>query len=106
MEHRLVQRANASPNAIAVVEGSTSISYQELIARADVLAEKVRRRPIELAEPVCILLGSGYQQIISQVAVLRAGGTCVPIAPSMPSLRLVAMLHDIKSRLVNRCGFS
>ncbi|KAJ6125368.1 Male sterility NAD-binding [Penicillium samsonianum] len=100
MEHRLVQRANASPNAIAVVDGNTSISYQELIARADVLAEKLRGRSIELAEPVCILLGSGYQQIISQVAVLRAGGTCVPIAPSMPSLRLVAMLHDIKSRFV------
>lgn len=100
MEKRLVQRANASRNAIAVIDGDISISYQELIARADILVEKLHERSMELAEPVVILLGSGYQQIISQVAVIRAGGTCVPVDPSMPSIRLVAMLHKINSRLV------
>jgi amino acid adenylation domain-containing protein/thioester reductase-like protein len=100
MEYRLVERANASPNSIAVVDGDTTISYRELIATADILVEKLQGRSINLAEPVCILLESGYQQIISQVAVLRAGGTCVPIDPSMPSLRLVDMLHNINSRFV------
>ncbi|KGO50783.1 hypothetical protein PEX2_063700 [Penicillium expansum] len=100
MEQRLVQRAKASPNAIAVVDGDTSLTYRELIARADILVEKLHEKSIKLGEPVCILLDSGYQQIISQIAVLRAGGTCVPIDPCIPSLRLVAMLHDINSRFV------
>jgi non-ribosomal peptide synthetase component E (peptide arylation enzyme) len=52
MEHRLVQRANAVPNATAVVDGDTSISYRELIARADILAGKLHGRSIKLAEPV------------------------------------------------------
>ncbi|KAF5857520.1 hypothetical protein ETB97_005698 [Aspergillus alliaceus] len=100
MEELLSQRANASPNAIAVIDGQVELTYPELIARADVLSQQLRQKSISFQEPIGILLGSGLNQIIAQVAVLRAGGTCVPIEPSIPNVRLLDMLHGISSQYV------
>ncbi|RMJ25141.1 Male sterility protein [Aspergillus sp. HF37] len=100
MEQLLVQCANASSDALAVVDGNAEISYKQLISRADALSQALCERDIKPAEPVCIFLPPSLQQIVAQVAILRAGGTCVPIDPSVPSLRVTAMLHDIDSQYV------
>lgn len=98
MEQHLVQQANATPDALAVIENDTKLSYRQLIARADILAQVLEERAIKSAEPVCIFLSPGPQQVVAQVAVLRAGGSCVPIEPSVPSLRVTSMLRDVNSR--------
>lgn len=100
MEQRLVNRARASPDAVAVFDGDFKVSYRELIERADVLARKLDKELLDIGEPICILLEPGYKQILGQVAVLRSGSTCVPVDPSMPSLRLSNMLHDIGCRYI------
>ncbi|KAB8073623.1 NRPS-like enzyme [Aspergillus leporis] len=82
------------------MDGQVSLKYSELIARADVLCQKLREKLFDSQEPICIFLESGLNQIIAQVAVLRAGGSCVPVEPSVPDMRLVDMLHDINSRYV------
>ncbi|KAE8144541.1 hypothetical protein BDV25DRAFT_171368 [Aspergillus avenaceus] len=100
MENLLCQKANAFPNAIALIDEHRSLTYQELIMRADLLSQQLDRRPLGSQEPVCIFLGPGIDQIIAQVAVLRAGGTCVPIEPSIPDMRLDDMLNDIDCKRV------
>lgn len=113
MEQHLVQQANATPDALAVIENDTKLSYRQLIARADILAQALEERAIKSAEPICIFLSPGPQQVVAQVAVLRAGGSCVPIEPSVPSLRVTGMLRDVNSRFViantsstdKLCGF-
>ncbi|KAB8068236.1 hypothetical protein BDV29DRAFT_199523 [Aspergillus leporis] len=88
---------------VQFVEGKLNITYRELIARADILAQQLNNDGIQAEEPVCIYLESGYQQVIAQVAVLRAGGTCVPVEPSTPPLRLEAMLLDIEAQYIITC---
>lgn len=100
MEQHLVQQVNATPDALAVIENDTKLSYRQLIARADILAQALEDRAIKSAEPVCIFLSPGPQQVVAQVAVLRAGGSCVPIEPSVPSLCVTSMLRDVNSRFV------
>ncbi|KAL4877806.1 NRPS-like enzyme [Aspergillus karnatakaensis] len=51
-------------------------------------------------EPVGIILGPGIEQIISQFAVLLAGGTCVPLEPSLPETRITDLLHDIDTKKI------
>ena len=94
MEQHLVQQANATPDALAVIENDTKLSYRQLIARADILAQALEERAIKSAEPICIFLSPGPQQVVAQVAVLRAGGSCVPIEPSVPSLRVTGMRRN------------
>ncbi|RHZ50601.1 uncharacterized protein CDV56_105410 [Aspergillus thermomutatus] len=95
MEAILVQKANAAPDSTAVVDGDRSISYRELIARADVLADLLDQQSLEPEKPVCILADAGLPQVMAQVAVLRAGGSCVPINPAVPADRLKGMLEDL-----------
>jgi amino acid adenylation domain-containing protein/thioester reductase-like protein len=98
MEQILVQHANIFPEATAFMDGQFSLSYRELIARADILAQKLDSEGMKCEEPVCIYLESGYEQVLAQVAVLRAGGTSVPVEPSIPALLVSGMLHDIDAR--------
>jgi amino acid adenylation domain-containing protein/thioester reductase-like protein len=98
MEQLLCYQARRSPKAPAVIDGEQTFTYEELIARADCLVKLLHEKHIAPEEPICIFLGTGYRQIISQVAVLRAGGSCVPVDPSMPQKRLNDMLSDIDAR--------
>ena len=61
MEQQLVQQANATPDALAVTENDTKLSYRQLIVRADILAQALEDRVIKSAEPVCIFLSPGPQ---------------------------------------------
>ncbi|OJJ71087.1 hypothetical protein ASPBRDRAFT_154054 [Aspergillus brasiliensis CBS 101740] len=98
MEAILVQKANAAPDAVAVVDGDRIVSYRELIALADRIADLLDQQSLEPGSPVCILADAGLHQVLAQVAVLRAGGSCVPIDPAAPEDRLNLILDDLKTR--------
>ncbi|KAL5042447.1 hypothetical protein BDW71DRAFT_211203 [Aspergillus fruticulosus] len=100
MEQILCYHASHSPDALAIIDGEHKFTYKELIAHADCLVDLLQERHIAPEEPICIFLGTGYAQIIAQVAVLRAGGSCVPVDPSMPQKRLNDMLSDIDARCI------
>ncbi|RDW90749.1 non-ribosomal peptide synthetase [Aspergillus mulundensis] len=100
MEQLLVHQVNRSPTSPAVIDGALTLSYAALLARADRLTKTLTLKHIGPQEPICIFLEPGHRQVTAQVAVLRAGGTCVPVDPSMPQKRLGEMLRDIEARLV------
>ncbi|KAF4155549.1 hypothetical protein CNMCM6069_007850 [Aspergillus lentulus] len=100
MEQLLCYQARRHPEAPAIIDGEHTFTYNELIASADRLVTLLHEKHIAPEEPICIFLGTGYRQIISQVAVLRAGGSCVPVDPSMPQKRLNDMLSDIEARRI------
>ncbi|OQE14190.1 hypothetical protein PENFLA_c040G06735 [Penicillium flavigenum] len=95
MEAILVQQANLSPIATVLVDGDRIFSYRELILRADVLVDLLEKQSLAVEKPVCILVNMGIPQVLAQVAVLRAGGTCVPIDPAAPADRLKGMMEDL-----------
>ncbi|KAL4896580.1 hypothetical protein BDV59DRAFT_198939 [Aspergillus ambiguus] len=95
MEAILVRMANAAPNSTAVVDGDRNVSYRELIARADVLTDPLLQQSLVPEKPVCILADAGLPQAMAQIAILRAGGSCVPIDPAVPADRLKQMLEDL-----------
>lgn len=100
MEALLVRQANSAPNATAVVDDTRTVTYRELIARADVLVDILEKHSLETEKPVCIIAHPGLSQILAQIAVLRAGGTCVPVDPNAPADRLKGILEDLDTTLV------
>lgn len=100
MEHLLCKRANEARDSLAIIDGDQRLTFCNLISAADILAEKLAEKELDNQEPVGIVLGPGWQQVVSQVAVLRAAGSCTPIDPSVPDNQLKAMLSDLGVRFV------
>ncbi|GLA78715.1 hypothetical protein CBS63078_11146 [Aspergillus niger] len=97
MEKVICQHAQQTPHATAIKDGNLSLSYAELVTEAIHLAHSLYIAP---SEPVAILMSPGAQQVVCQLAVRFAGGTCVPIEPTVPEQRLNDLFHDVNVKLV------
>ncbi|KXG52110.1 Male sterility, NAD-binding [Penicillium griseofulvum] len=98
MEKIIYEHFQRSPNSIAVEDRDLSLSYAELLAEAAHLAGTLG--VVVSGELIGILLGPVIHQIVAQLAIRLAGGTCVPIEPSLPKSRIAALLGDIRVRRV------
>ena len=99
--HDLVQmQAERTPDAVAVVEGDRFLTYRSLDSRANQLAAYLRRQGIKPEVPVAICLKRSTDLMVSMLAVLKAGGACVPLDPAYPAERLEYMLRDTRAPLL------
>ncbi|WP_018912580.1 non-ribosomal peptide synthetase, partial [Thiomonas sp. FB-6] len=87
-------RADAVPEATALVFGDASMSYLEL----DRLSEHwaVRLRAAGVGPEVIVGLGMrrGFGLVVGLLAVVKAGGAFMPLDPDYPAQRLRQMLED------------
>jgi len=93
--HRCFEVQNMrSPHALAVTAGEQELSYAELNRRANRIAHQLRQNGVSTEVPVGIYVTRSLSLPISILAVLKAGGVCVPLDPTYPSERLAFMLDD------------
>ncbi|MEU4766673.1 amino acid adenylation domain-containing protein, partial [Actinosynnema sp. NPDC023794] len=80
--------AAATPDAVAVVDGSGPVTYGELVARANALSHELDAGlTAVLAEP-----GAGF--VTAVLAALGAGGAYVPLDVRAPVARIAGLLAD------------
>jgi amino acid adenylation domain-containing protein/thioester reductase-like protein len=94
------QQIDKQPAAVAAIYGAQEISYAELDRRANRLAACLRQQGIRREDPIGILLEPGLDQVVCQLGVVRAGGSCLPLDPDAPDERLNFMLTDLQVRIV------
>jgi amino acid adenylation domain-containing protein/thioester reductase-like protein len=94
------QQVARCPVAIAAIYGAQEATYAELDRRAFRLAAYLQQRGVRPEEPVGILLEPSLDQIVCQLAVIRAGGSCLPLDPGAPDERIKFMLDDLGVRIV------
>jgi amino acid adenylation domain-containing protein len=96
--HELIEsRAAATPQAIAVEDGSQQITYSELNQRANQLAHFLRGKNVGPDVPVVVCLKRSAELLIALLGVLKAGGACVPLDPDYPSERFTHILRDSRA---------
>ncbi|KAJ5864921.1 uncharacterized protein N7529_006837 [Penicillium soppii] len=100
MEQLLCNRANEFGDHLAIIDGEHSFTYHELLVKASILALNLLDKDLNIEEPVGIIAGPGWHQVVAQIAVLRAGGTSTPIDPSVPDAQLHSMLSELGVRYV------
>jgi amino acid adenylation domain-containing protein len=102
--HELVEaQARLTPDAEAVTDGSSSLTYAQLEARSNHLANALRAEGVGPEHRVGVCLERSIDLVVALLAVLKAGGAYVPIDPDYPEGRLAFMLRDARaSALVTR----
>jgi amino acid adenylation domain-containing protein len=99
--HQLVEaQAARTPSAIAVEHGDQRLTYRELEQRSNQLANFLVRRGVGPESRVGICLRRSLELPVALLAVLKAGGACVPLDPAYPKERLAYMLEDSQASLV------
>jgi amino acid adenylation domain-containing protein/non-ribosomal peptide synthase protein (TIGR01720 family) len=99
--HRLFEaQAAATPEAIALIAQQTEITYQTLNQHANQLAHWLRQQGISLETPVGIWAVRSPKIIVAILAILKAGGTYVPLDPHYPLERLTWMVRDTQMALL------
>ncbi|MEO6517764.1 MAG: AMP-binding protein, partial [Pseudoxanthomonas sp.] len=85
---------DATPDALAVVDGVTSLTYAGLDARATVLARKLRKKGVAAGEVVAVAMNRSVEAVVAVLGVLKAGAAYLPLDATHPADRLNYMLED------------
>ena len=88
------EKAERSPEAVAVVSVDERLTYDELNRRANRLANHLRRRGVGPETLVAISLERSADMVTAVLGVLKAGGAYVPLDPNYPKERLAMILED------------
>lgn len=98
--HELVaMQASAAPDAVAVV-GDKQLTYGDLNSRADQLARRLVSLGVHSEVPIALFLERSPELAIAALAVLKAGGSYVPLDPSYPLTRIAMLLEDCAAPVV------
>ncbi|MCP4001369.1 MAG: amino acid adenylation domain-containing protein, partial [Gammaproteobacteria bacterium] len=81
-------------NAIAVSYAGESLTYSELNAQANQLANYLRSKGVGPDTPVGVCVDRSLELVITLLGILKAGGAYVPLDPEYPQQRLTYMLED------------
>jgi len=90
----------AHPHACAIVAEDRSLSYEELVTRAEAFAARLRGTGVQAGTFVGVCLERSSDMFVALLGVLRAGGAYVPLDPAFPRARLAFMLGDCRAAIV------
>jgi len=94
VHHIFEEAVDRGPEHLAVVFGNQQLSYAELDARANSLAHELIHRGVQVETTVGLCVERGIDAIVGLLAILKAGGTYVPLNPELPQERLGWMIKD------------
>ena len=102
--HELVaNRAAETPDAPALIAGAEIISYRELDARANQIANYLKRLGVTPNAPgniVGLCLDRSVDAVVFALGILKAGAAYLPLDPAYPAERLRFMLNDARPRVL------
>ncbi|MDJ1137004.1 non-ribosomal peptide synthetase [Streptomyces iconiensis] len=98
----VARHASNCPQALAVVDGDTALTYAQLVAAAGHLTATLRDRGVRPGDAVGLLTARSARTVVAQLALWQAGAVCVPLDAAHPRPRTATVLADARAEVV--CG--
>ncbi len=97
IQHFIEKYAVQTPEAVAVVDDTTQLTYRQLDRRANQLAHFLQKLGVGPNSPVGLALERSVDMVVAILGVLKAGGAYLPLDPAYPPDRLAFMLTDTQA---------
>ncbi|MFZ5603862.1 MAG: amino acid adenylation domain-containing protein [Pseudomonadota bacterium] len=91
------QQAQATPNNIAVKQGSVLFTYAQLQQKSNQLANWLLQTGVQKGQKIGICLDRSPDMLVAVLGALKAGAAYVPMDSEYPPERLAYMLEDSKA---------
>ncbi len=95
---------SASAAAHGSVAGAITLTYQELNARANQLAHRLRALGVSPGMPVGLLLDRSADAIVGMIGIMKAGGAYMPLSVDAPAARIARQVADSGAMVVVSLG--
>jgi amino acid adenylation domain-containing protein len=96
LHHVFDRQVAEQPGAVAVTHDGTSLTYAEVDALAERLAEVLRTYGAAPGQLVALLLPPSLDTIVAIVAVLRTGAGYLPLEVGWPATRVASVFADAR----------
>ena len=96
LHHLIEAQTERTPETIAVVFGNERLTYRELNAKANQLAQSLQRRGVGPDILVGLCVERSLAMLVGLLGILKAGGAYLPLDPTYPKERVAYMLEDAK----------
>ncbi|MEW2569465.1 amino acid adenylation domain-containing protein [Streptomyces sp. NPDC047070] len=96
--------ARTTPDAPAVEDGSTVLTYRQLNVQANRLARLLAERGVRPEDRVGVHLARTPDLVVALTALLKLGAAYLPLDPAYPDDRLAYLLDDARPRLCLTAG--
>lgn len=95
-----IEQVRRTPDNIAIVHEQTELSYCELNAKANRIADFLQSRGVKPGSVVGIMVNRSIDMVAGVIGILKAGAAYLPIDPEYPSHRIQYMLNNSNTDLL------
>lgn len=96
----IIDQANLTPDAIAVVCDNKSLSYKELDQWSNQIAATIKKNGIANNEFIGLFTKRSLEMVVGILGILKAGAAYLPLDPDYPKDRISFMLSDTNAKIV------
>ena len=93
-------QVQSQPAAPAVEASDGYATYGELDKTSTRLAHELRRQGVETGNPVVFIFEKSLYAIVAILAIVKAGGACVPIDKDDPKARKASIVSTANAKVV------
>lgn len=90
----------ASPDRLALQDGSLAMSYQDLDAATDAVARQLHESGLRIGSVVGYTGGCGAGRVVAYIASWKAGTTFVWLDPAMPEPALLDLMENSQAEAI------
>jgi amino acid adenylation domain-containing protein len=107
IQEQFVAQVHKTPNAIALVYEGEKLTYKQLNEKSNQLAHYIRdqyeERTNQSFKPdtfITLYVDRSLEMVVGILAILKAGGTYVPIDPKFPHERIDYIIGDTNTKII------
>ncbi|WP_019915010.1 non-ribosomal peptide synthetase [Paenibacillus sp. HW567] len=100
LQDLIESQAKKTPNEIAVIHGNEQMTYSQLMTESNRLAHYLLDHHVQKGDRIGVYATRDLRSIVHVLAVLKAGGTYVPIDPKSPEAYQNHIRHNSHCQLV------